>query len=235
MFGERYEKQSYLNSSSVSQEICDTHKHACRPFLVVSPEPAVRAPHTQPNCDYLSLFFDVDGPRFIDSAQCDAVRFVGVDDQSSRFRSQGQCIASRVPIGRLLWKCRRSARYGHRGERIGVAAHPGPSFLNFGRVRIPGSGSRFVPLTQVDTVEDVPPTSVRQKGWQVRTSGPQFMSQTRRQCPVWVAPQRIQKMMVILMWKTCSTPFWEKWMQVSKRSWPVQPLAQHSQVLILST
>ena len=52
-----------------------------------------------------------------------------------------------------------SARYGHRGERIGEAAHPGPSFLNFGRVRIPGSsGSRFVPLTQVDTVEDVPST-----------------------------------------------------------------------------
>ena len=40
-------------------------------------------------------------------------------------------------------------------------AHPGPSFLNFGRVRIPGSsGSRFAPLTQVDTVEDVPSTLV---------------------------------------------------------------------------
>ena len=105
---------------------------------------------------------DVDGPRFIDSAQCDPVRFVGVDDQSSGFRSQGQCISSRVLTGRFLWKCRRlSARYGHRGERIGEAAHPGPSFLNFGRVRIPGSsGSRFAPLTQVDTVEDVPSTLV---------------------------------------------------------------------------
>ena len=105
---------------------------------------------------------DVNGPRFIDSAQCDAVRFIGVDDQSGGFRSQGQCISSRVLTGRLLWKCRRlSARYGHRGERIGEAAHPGPSFLNFGRVRIPGSsGSRFAPLTQVDTVEDVPSTLV---------------------------------------------------------------------------
>ena len=58
--------------------------------------------------------------------------------------------------------CRRlSARYGHRGERIGEAAHPSPSFLNFGRVRIPGSsGSRFAPLTQLDTVEDVPSTVV---------------------------------------------------------------------------
>ena len=61
---------------------------------------------------------DVDGPRFIDSAQRDAVRFVGVDDQSL------------VEVQKIV--------------------HPGPSFLNFGRVRIPGSsGSRFVPLTQV--------------------------------------------------------------------------------------
>ena len=44
---------------------------------------------------------------------------------------------------------------------IGEAAHLGPSFLNFGRVRFPGSsGSRFAPLTQVDTVEDVPSTVV---------------------------------------------------------------------------
>ena len=105
---------------------------------------------------------DVDGPRFVDSAQCDAtpVRLVGVDDQSGGFRCQ--CIRAWVLIRRHLLKCRRlSARYGHRGERIGGAAHPGPSFLNFGRVRIPGSsGSRFAPLTQADTVEDVPSTVV---------------------------------------------------------------------------
>ena len=131
---------------------------------------------------------DVDGPRLFDSAQCDAVRFVGVDDQSSGFRSQSQCIWSRVLTGRFLLKCRRSfAKYGHRGERIGEAAHPGLAFLNFGRVRIPGSsGSRFAPLTQVDTVEEhwfrqLPP----QQGWQ-STSGPLFMSQTRRQCQAWL-------------------------------------------------
>ena len=97
---------------------------------------------------------DVDGPRFVDCAQCDTVRFVGVDDQSGGFRSQGQCISSRVLMGRLLLKCRRlSARYGHRGDIRAL--------LNFGRVRIPGSsGSRFAPLTQVDTVEDVPSTVV---------------------------------------------------------------------------
>ena len=104
---------------------------------------------------------DVDGPQLVDSAQCDAVRFVGVDDQSGGFRSQSQCIWSRVLTGRFLLKCRRSfAKYGHRGERIGEAAHPGPSFLNFGRVRILGSsGSRFAPLTQVDTVATIAPTA----------------------------------------------------------------------------
>ena len=48
-------------------------------------------------------------------------------------------------------------RYGLRG--IWWAKHPGPSILNFGRVHFPRSmGSRFTPLTEMDTVEDVPTT-----------------------------------------------------------------------------
>ena len=44
---------------------------------------------------------------------------------------------------------------------MGEACHPGPSFLNFGRVRFPrSSGSRFEPLTQLDTQEVVPTTVV---------------------------------------------------------------------------
>ena len=50
-------------------------------------------------------------------------------------------------------------RYGLRGVPVGEASHPGPSILNFGRVRFPRSmGSRFTPLTEMDTVEDVPTT-----------------------------------------------------------------------------
>ena len=42
---------------------------------------------------------------------------------------------------------------------VGEASHPGPLMLNFGRVRFPRStGSRFTPLTEMDTVEDVPTT-----------------------------------------------------------------------------
>ena len=58
MFGERFEKESYPCSSSVSQDMYDTHQHACRHSRPVFLEPAVRVPHTQPNCDYLSLFHD---------------------------------------------------------------------------------------------------------------------------------------------------------------------------------
>ena len=51
-FSEHFEKKSYPHRSSVSQDIHDTHRH-------VSPlEPAVRLPHTHPNCDYLLLFHD---------------------------------------------------------------------------------------------------------------------------------------------------------------------------------
>ena len=119
-------------------------------------------------------------------------------------------------MGRLLLKCRRlSARYAHHGERIGEAAHPGTSFLDFGRVRIPGSsGSRFAPLTQVDTVEGVPSTVVstiaRQQGWQVSTSGPQFMSQTQRQCQAWPEVARLPTTMVCPTSMTWSTFPWEK-------------------------
>ena len=177
--------------------------------------------------------FDVDGPRFVDSAQCNAVRFVGVDDQSGGFRSQGQCISSRVLIGRLLWKCRRlSARYGHRGERIGEAAHPGPSFLNFGRVRIPGSsGSRFVPLTQVDIVEDVPSTVVSTIAPTVGVAGENIRptvheSDTETVPSVGGSPEDSEG--------DGHSDVEDMQLRVSKRSWPVQPHAQDSVVLILS-
>ena len=39
-------------------ELHDTHRHAGTSSLPVSPEPAVRIPHIQPNCDYLFLFHD---------------------------------------------------------------------------------------------------------------------------------------------------------------------------------
>ena len=45
---------------------------------------------------------DVDGPRFIDSAQCDAVRFVGVDDQSGGFHSHGPVHLEQGPDGSTL-------------------------------------------------------------------------------------------------------------------------------------
>ena len=64
-----------------------------------------------------------DAPQFVDSAQCNAVKFVGVSDQSGGFR-QGQCISSRVLMGRLLWKCRRlSVRYGHRLNHPNLSSH----------------------------------------------------------------------------------------------------------------
>ena len=58
MFGERFEKESYPYSSSVSQDIHDTLKRARRSSLLVSLEPAVRLPHAQLNRDYLSRFHD---------------------------------------------------------------------------------------------------------------------------------------------------------------------------------
>ena len=51
-------KNSYLYSSSVSQDIHDTHRHVSRSSQPVTPEPGVRLPHTQPKCDYLFLFHD---------------------------------------------------------------------------------------------------------------------------------------------------------------------------------
>ena len=45
---------------------------------------------------------DVDGPRFIDSAQCDAVRFVGVDDQSGWIPQSGPVHLEQGPGGSTL-------------------------------------------------------------------------------------------------------------------------------------
>ena len=105
-----------------------------------------------------------------------------------------------------------------------------------GRVRIPGSsGSRFVPLTQVDTVDasTVASTIAPTKGVAGENIRPTVHeSDTETMPSVGGSPEDSED--DGHSDEICSTPFWEKWMQVSKRSWPVQPHAQHSQVLILS-
>ena len=58
MFSERFEKESNLYSSSVSQDIHGTHRDTVRFSLPASFEPAFRLSHTQQNCDWLSLFHD---------------------------------------------------------------------------------------------------------------------------------------------------------------------------------
>ena len=57
-FCEEFERESFPYRSSVSQDIYETNRHAGIPSLLVSPEPAVRIPHTQPHGDDLSLFHD---------------------------------------------------------------------------------------------------------------------------------------------------------------------------------
>ena len=76
----------------------------------------------------------------------------------------------------------------------------------------------FEPLTQLDTQEDVPTIVVDAvdevnqaiEEDEVGFPVPRLPSQTPRQCPV-----RVVK---------CSTPFWEKWLRDSKRSWRHSPV-----------
>ena len=79
-----------------------------------------------------------------------------------------------------------------------------------------------VPTTVVDAVDEVNQAIEED---QVFSRVPQSDTET---VPV-VVPARIQMMVVTLLSKIGSTPFWEKWLRVSKRSWPVQPQAQHHQ------
>ena len=57
-FCEEFERESFPYRSSVSQDTPETNRHVGIPSLLVSPEPAVRIPHTQPHGDDLSLFHD---------------------------------------------------------------------------------------------------------------------------------------------------------------------------------
>ena len=76
-----------------------------------------------------------------------SIGFDGGDDQPRRIHSASQFFEGNFMIGSPSSNStvqRLVGRYGLRGVRVGEASHPGPSILNFGRVRSPRSmGSRF--------------------------------------------------------------------------------------------